>query len=314
MSTTDSPAVDTGSTGTLAPEPASSTNTTSVPLDSVGRDVLEERCRVLEQAVRRQPNVKPETLAAQRPGGMDNSDTSAMGWLAYHTWLTRMHASGPGQPTASRARWDAQAIADLRAALAAEPIHLTLDGGREVAVHPKSEYALNRIVLLSLATEFVTVRKMALLEAPDTADRLDVLKKAIDAEARLQWEFVAIVTHPGPGLPWTDDSQWEHDSPAWIREEVTPFDVVQLVQAHEEVNVKRVHAISERTRHLVQGNSASAPLAAFLGTMSAELAVQPEELTRKWSLGAIFASALAKFEAHDAAQKKAESERAAAGQ
>lgn len=266
---------------------------------------------MLEQSVRAASTATPAQLDAARPGGAENPDRSAMGLLYYFGALSRWHAMGPSVPTKHSMRWDSAAMDDLRAALAAEPITIVMDSGRKVAVHPKGEHALHRVALASLSCEWITVQRLTLHEAETTPQTLEALRKAIEAEAMLTAEFVWIVTHPGAGLPFSDDAQWEHDAPAWIREELTPFDIIAIRRAHLEVNLLRINAISERSRHLAGGGSEAIPLASFLGVMSNELQVQPEVLVRQWSLGAIFGSSLAKWEAQERAKRKADDERAA---
>lgn len=278
--------------------------------DIVGRDVLVERCTMLEQALRAANLVSVDEVDKARPGGAHNPDPSAHGWLSYFAQLHRWHATS-GATVAPRAnRWDGVAMEDLRAALAAEPIPLTLDNGRAVAVYPKGEHALTRVAVASLAAEWVAVRRLALMSADPSPDSLAAIRAAAEAEAALTAEFVWIVTHPGPGVPWPSEDRWETTPPAWCRDDVSPFDILAIRKAHLDVNLLRINAIAERTRHLAQGGSEAMPLAAFLGVMAADLQVKPEDFARKWSLGEIFASSLAKWEAQERARRKAEDTRA----
>lgn len=278
--------------------------------DVVGRDVLVERCTLLEHALRTRDDVTADDIDKARPGGAHNPDPSAHGWLSYFAWLHRAHAtSGAAKAVTASQRWDARGMDDMRAALAAEPIPLTLDSGRTVAVYPKGEHALNRVAVAGLAAEWVTARRVALMAEPPTADTLAALDRAVEAEAALIAEFVWVVTHPGPGVPWTDESTWAHTPPTWCKDDVSPFDVVAIRKAHLDVNLLRVNAIAERSRHLAEGGGDAMPLAAFLGVMASELQVKPEELARKWSLGEIFATSLAKWEASERAKRKADAER-----
>jgi hypothetical protein len=289
----------------------------SIPLDPphtgdvVGRDVLTERCQSLEQALRARNIVSADDVDKARPGGAHNPDPSALGWLAYFAQLHRWHATDMAAhpPAGAAGRWDARAMDDMRAALAAEPRQLTLDSGRQVAVYPKGEHALNRLAVIGLACEWVTVRRLALMDEDQTPDTLAALRAAVDAEAQLTAEFLAILTHPGPGVPWAEESRWEQETPAWCRDDVSPFDVIAMRRAHLDVNLLRVNAIAERTRHLSAGGSEAMPLAAFLGVMAAELHVRPEDLARRWTLGEVFASALARWEAQERGKAKAEAER-----
>ncbi len=280
--------------------------------DGVGRDVLQERAEVLLRSVARQSNVTPELLAAHRPGGADNPDTSAMGWLSYLCQLHRWHATGPAQPENKRAgRWDAQAIEDLRDAMAAQPIQLRLEDGREVAVYPKGDYALGRIVAGQVALQWATEHRVLLLNLQSEGQTLSAreilsLRQAVEFESALTREFVWILTHPGADVPWDDDTTWDHELPDWTRG-VTSFDLIAIRRAHLEVNLMRINAIAARTDAIVNGSEAM-PLQAFLGVMAADLHIPPREFARRWSLGEIIASNMAKHEATERAHAQARRE------
>lgn len=285
----------------------------SILADGVGRDVLEARAEMLLRSVARQSNVTPEMLAAYRPGGADNPDQSAMGWLMYLCQLHRWHATGPAQPEAhASARWDARAMQDMRAAMAAEPIHVVLESGRAVAVFPKGDYALNRLTVGQVALAWCVERKLALLDIETTPAVIEALRCATELESQLNAEFVAILVHPDAGVPWTDDTTWEHPLPLWTKHEITSFDLLAIRRAHLECNVHRINAIAERT-HVTASGADAMPLAAFLGVMAAELQVPPQEFARKWSLGEIFATSLAKTDASERAKQRAEAESASRG-
>lgn len=235
-----------------------------------------------------------------------------MGWLTYLCWLHSAYAKGPAVPhTSTAARWDARAMDDMRAALAAEPIHLTLSSGRSVAVYPKGEHALHRLAVGQIALRWLTERRLALLleaEANASPDVIDLLHKATAAEAHLQAEFVAIVTHAGAGVPWAESSSWTQPVPRWMRDDLNTADIVALQRAHLEVNLLRINAIADRSRSFASGGDPM-PLAAFLGVMADELKVQPEVMARRYSLGEVFAMSYAKFEAHERAKAKADADR-----
>jgi hypothetical protein len=278
--------------------------------DAVGRDVLEARCALLETAVHNAQTVTAEQLAAARPGGKDNLDTSAHGWLYYFGALSRWHAQGPTQPTTNALRWDGAAMEDMRRALHAEPVRLTLESGRPIAVYPKGDYALHRLIVVAIARHYFLARRVALTALPEdeiSAGTIELLALATEGEARLKAETVAILTHPGPGVPWTDDGLWEHPIPRWTRDECSPLDVLAIERAHLEVNLLRVNAIADRTKQFVEHGAEPMPMAAFLGVMASELGQQPSDLARHWSIGEVFASSLARFESTERAKAKAES-------
>lgn len=278
-------------------------------VDAVGRDVLEARCAVLEHSVRNMATATADAINAARPGGAENPDRSAMGWLYFFGALKTWQALGPTHQSKSALRWDGAAMEDMRKALHAEPIFLTLESGRKVSVHPKGDYALSRYVLDSIARNWAMERRVALLalDADEvTADSMDLLAKATELEARVRAEIIAILTHPGAGVPWTDDTIWDHAIPQWTRDEVTTLDSIAIERAHLEVNLFRINSVAERTKQFVEHGNDAMPLAAFLGTMSSDLGIQPAEIARRWSLGEVFASSLARFEATERAKAKAE--------
>ena len=300
--------MDNAETGSVSPAAPN-----AVDMDSVGRDVLEARCNLLEQSVRASAVVAAEEIDAMRPGGAQNRDPSAQGWLAFFAALHRWHAVGALQTlSASRVgRWDAQQMADAQAALSASPLPVSLESVTGKSVYPKSEYACNRIVYLDLAIKFVVEQRLKMIEVPDqTPDVLAALEDATELESRLVREVAWILTHPGPDVPWPDDGAWEHTPPEWTRA-LTPFDIIAIQKAHIEVNLRRINAIAERTRQLAEATEDQMPMAAFLGVMAGELHVQPRELLRRWSLGEVFVQSLVRWESHRRAEDKAERERAA---
>jgi hypothetical protein len=280
--------------------------------DGVGRDVLETRCALLERSVLKQPTTNPEKLAAQKPGGAENPDTSAMGWLSYLQWLSTEFGRGPAQLTGADLRWDGKAIEDMRAALHKEPVWVTLQSGRRVGVYPKGDYAIHRLLLNQVATKWIIERRVALhlvLDDAPTPEAVELMRLAIEAEAQLTAEFLAIITHPSADVPWAEDGAWEHPVPLWMRGEVTTHDLLVLRHAYMEANVYRLNAIAERTRFFASGGDPM-PLPAFMGVMADELKVRPEELARRYSRGEIFAMSFAKFEAHERAKQRADRDRA----
>lgn len=283
----------------VAPDPSSQG-------DVVGRDVLEARCALLEQSVRASGHVPAGEIDAVRPGGSENPDTSAHGWLHFLCNLHRMHERGPAVRTkGGGSRWDQTAMDALREALAAAPIPLVLSNGTKVSVHPKSEYALHRLLVNDKALQWCVTRRLALEDVdPHTPESLRALHTAIELQRQLEAEFAAICCAPGAGIGPEDGAAWEVPVPEWTRT-LEPYDILAIRRAHIEVNVVRVQEVSERTKQYAEG-SGSMPLAAFLGVMAGEMGVQPADLARRWSLGEVFAQALVRWEAQERAKQDAE--------
>lgn len=280
--------------------------------DSVGRDVLEMRAAVLEMAVRNAGHMAGEAIDAIKPGGVDNRDTSAMGWLYYLCMLNRMIERAPAA-RATDLRWDAQAMNDMRASLHAEPVALTLENGRKVSVYPKGEYALHRLCLIEFTLRWVLEYRLAIelkIGAMDASDMplelIELLGKAIEFQSHLERCFTWIVTHPGADVPF-EENQYELSPPQWTRE-LTALDRIQMQAAHMEVNLLRINTVAERTKSLAGSGAESMPLAAFLGLISNEMHIQPRTFARSWSMGEAFVQALLKWEAMERASAKAEQE------
>lgn len=265
--------------------------------DVVGRDVLEARCQLLEQSVRASGHIPAAEIDAVRPGGGQNPDTSAHGWLHFLCNLHRMHERGPAVvSTGGTLRWNPAAMEAVREALAAEPVHLRLASGVEVAVHPKSEYALNRLVVIDRTLQFVVERRIAMEDEEPTPVVLQALRTAVDLQHRLESEFAAIVCAPGADVPATPDANvWDLPLPPWTHT-LEAVDLIAIRRAHLAVNLGRIHEITERSKQYANGAGSSLPVAAFLGVMASELGVQPRDLARRWSLGEVFAQALLKWE------------------
>ncbi len=281
--------------------------------DAVGRDVLESRCALLEIAVRNARTVTAEAINNARPGGSENPDCSALGWLYFFGALKSWHAQGPQQTSKKAMRWDPEEIEDLRAALHAEPIALGLQSGERVSVYPKGEHAIAEIALNQIALRWITARRFALGEADPTLETITAYGLALDAERQLNAEFVAIVTHPGAGIPWEDGARWDRAVPAFSRD-LTPFDLLAIRRAHVDINLLRVNVIAERARDLANVTGDGPPVEVFLSALAGELHMRPERLVKEWSRGEVFALAVSRHvttqHATEQAEQKAAAERA----
>lgn len=278
----------------------------AVLTDGIGRDALMEKCRVLEASVLRQPGVTQEMIDEKRPGSFRNPDNSAFGWDEFQIHLRILYSQGPEQPRA-QLRWDATSMEDLRASLAAEALFIRLESGKQVGVYPKSEYALNRVMMIDLSLQWLLPQRVALQNVDEPVPaQLEALRAAVEWQSVLEREFVWIITHPGADVPWPDSGRWDHESPEWTRE-LTTYDLIALRKAHVDVNLLRINSVSERTNAIAGRSTDDAmPFAAFLGVMAGDLGISSVELSRRWSVGEIYAQACVKWQALQQEKARAE--------
>lgn len=274
----------------------------------VGQDVFEAHAKVLEPSVLQQAGVTVMHLDALRPGGRDNPDTTAMGWYRYVLSLTQLKGADNAVPVRS-ARWDGQAMEDLRASLAEEPVFVRFEcDGITRGVYPKSEYAINRIMLIDIALQWLVPRVIAMRgeAAHDiTANLRESLERGIEAQRALECEFVWIATHPGADVPWPEDGQWEHAAPEWTRA-CTTYDFIATRTAYIDVNLLRSNSVAERTHAIAgRGDGDAMSFAQFLGIMSADMNIPPSEIARRWSVNMLYAQSSMRWEAQRLAERKA---------
>ena len=279
--------------------------------DVLGVDTLRDRCSLLEASLRLSGPDVLNAVSEQRPGTAANPDQSAHGWLHYLCALHRAHErSGAAVAVAGMSsRWDPAIVETTRAALAAVPIPLTLSTGHKVAVHPKGEFALHRMVVVDAVLSYAAAHRLAMCNLPleeRTPLALDVLKAATELQRQCEREYVTIACHDGadipaePGAPYT----WEIPLAPWS-EHIDGADVLLIRQAAHTVNFARIAEIVERTKQYAENKTGSLPIAAFLGIMASDLHVRAKDLARQYSVGEVVAQALLRWEQNEQQRKQA---------
>lgn len=265
---------------------------------SLDVSVIQEKCRVFEMAVLLRPEVTPASLNAIRPP----ADASGHQWLDYLVQLAQMRGT-VAMIQGALPRFTEQDAEDLRDALSEAPCYVPMSDGETRGCYPKSDFAMRRIEYIDAALQYIVPRRVMLEAAECTPAMLEALDAANEAQSQLEREFLWIATHPAPDVPWDDDGQWEHDTPAWTRE-AGGYDLQLVRAAYIEVNYRRLNALAERT-HAMKGQGDTMSPEAFNGVMASELGIAPRELSRKWSRCALYAMAFTKWEAHMRAEARA---------
>lgn len=258
-------------------------------------EAITERCRVLRGTLhaRRVPDADLDALA---PGGSRNQVVDPLG--AAITWFVLLRERF-AVAEHERAREAARADAALAAALvnAPVPVRLSLEG--RWAVYPKSYHALRWCDALDGAVRDV----VATLEATPDAE-LAAFAHLNESLAVRLWAW--ILTCREPGLPF--DEGTPGDPPDWTQQ-LTPEDLVALVQAHLEVNRTRIQLIAQLFPPERAAESRLS-LSGFLGTVAQELGHRPSDVLTRWSLGEAFAQAVVASQSAQEARARTEAEAA----
>lgn len=198
---------------------------------------LQQRCETLRRVLSDSPGLcTPAELADYWPGGAENLNTELTGWIYCYANLLRFWGRDEGEQR--RAKDDADRLV-LEQTLAGKPEAVDLDrvddtGHRaSVNVYPKSMYALQHamdrdVVLRHLAEQY------HLLDRLNTPTAGELQGRCLVEMGYQQRLLVWLVCSEAPGLPWPDENN-RPDPPDWTGE-LSPLDVVKVVQAHRRVN------------------------------------------------------------------------------
>lgn len=245
-------------------------------------------------------------IRAVWPGGAENADTSARGWVVCYGKLSILagrHAERAETRVTQRVT-ERQALLDAMADVP-ELVQLTArdaEGNpRTVLVYPKGNVALLEVHQRNRVLARMIDDAAVLEQSQDAAD-LDVLFRAQDEIVYLQRLLCWIATTEGPRLPYP-----ERTARPVIPEEfsdLSAFDYYAIADALMRVNVLRLSAL-----HDAQRAERAPDWSVFFATLSAELGVPSATLMRDQSLASVIATAAERARGQDEATKRAEAER-----
>jgi hypothetical protein len=261
-------------------------------------DELTAECATLERAVRSAGLATEDYLAKHRPGGEENPATDVFGWLRFYAVLHRCHARGETQSDSAHARNDATILDALRN----EPIMVVpLSDDDDIFVYPKGLDALLHIHALDLQLAWMLAQK-EILETEASAESMNLIQYVMDAMAYTYQLLCWVVTTRGPELPYRvedDDPQ----IPTYVKA-LTPWDVVRVVQAHQE-HLARLSVLSSLLDTTPQKEGGKRPSwSMFVGSMSVELGEPANVLMKHRSLAELLAVARIHSAANEVPEKE----------
>lgn len=274
--------------------------------DVIEVSALRERCATLEHDLVSKKLVVPEAVAAVMPGGVNNPSTTPSAWMRAFEQLVRMHAVGsaPGATRRASEKASDDEIEDvLAAALADEPAQVECVDGATHQVYPKSYHALRWLDHLDAQLKVRMTIARAIADTPHPLEevRAPMLAPLVESLAVRLWLW--ILTAETPGLPFAEDEA-DPSPPEWTKE-VAPNDLLRFLNAHHEVNGRRLALLSAAfPAESTSGGRLS--LAGFLGAVSSEKGLKTRDVMRQWSLGSVFAAAIANAESNKLAREAAE--------
>jgi len=268
--------------------------------------VLEERCTSLRALFLEDGTASAADLDPYWPGGDENSLAGADAWIVAFTRLHWCLGRQIGKEEAQRQSVTMSAAqADVLRALRADPEEVALvddDGtGRSVFVYPKSAMALERIGAIALLTAYLADAEEAIVADIDP-ESLDLLSQARAKRGYLERLACWIVTHEGPGLPFSAFKR-EPELPEHI-ERLTPVDYYLISAAFQRVNGERLKALD------ATGEKGTRPdWGGFFVGAATELGVAAKSILTDLSLVEVVATVSEKARVHAEARARAEDER-----
>lgn len=268
---------------------------------------LQRQCATLERECT-VAGVAAELLAGERPGAGENPDPGPFGWLRYFKFLHRTHATA-GRAASPAGELSAALVDDvLAASLADEPIVVTCSDGERRPVYPKSYHALRWLDALDASLRLNAQCALACAELADGHElKVAAMAPLVESLAVRLWLWV--LTHPEPGLPF-DEGDRDPQPPAWTGQ-VTPEDLVAFQHAHVEVHRVRLAILGQALPPDPAAGTSRLSLAGFVGAAANEVNAPRREVMRQWSLGSLFASAVASARASKEARDRADARREA---
>lgn len=244
------------------------------------RDVR-ERCQNLKATLQGRASVTAAELAEYWPGGTGNPETRGRGpWLFCYASYARLM----GRAEAAAASGDSQDA--LLAALAADPVSVTVPDGATYLCHPKSYVALR---WLAYADALLGAMLYQIERIPYfAADEQESLREeAMLGTTELQLALVWAAVHPGPGLPF-DERQRLPAIPADIQA-ISPLGIYRVIQAYRTANLQGLAALSSLTDGAADGKRPT--FAMFFAGLATESGVSADSLMRERPLVQLMAQA-----------------------
>jgi hypothetical protein len=212
--------------------------------------------------------------------------------MAYAALRVLLHERAPDNhdKRSKRKSADRVILDALRGASKAVTLSEPIGDLREVSVHPKSLNALiemaERDAVIGFFNDGIDALR-ATIATDYTPDRVDHLARAVREMAYQQRVCVWIVTHAGPGLPYSEHIT-NPELPVWL-DELSPVDALMIFRAHEEVNAGRLAALQALPRGRKDGDEAERGWGVYLANLASLLNRTAEQLSRDQSLAALFA-------------------------
>lgn len=242
---------------------------------------VRERCQNLKAALQYRASVSPVELAEYWPGGTANPERRGRGpWLYCYASYSRLM----GRAEAASASGDSQEA--LLAALAAEPVAVTLPEGTTFQCHPKSYLAL-RWLAHADALLGAMLHQMERIPYFQTDEQDSLREEAMLGTTELQLALVWAAVHPGPGLPF-DERQRVPAIPPEIQA-ISPIGVYQVLQAYRSANLQGLAALPALTDGAVDGSRPT--FAMFFAAMAQESGLSSAALMRERPLVQLLAQA-----------------------
>jgi hypothetical protein len=253
-----------------------------VPRDdgwSVG--AVRERCQNLKASLQSRASVSAVELAQYWPGGAENPEKRGRGaWIFCYASYARFM----GRAEAGKASGQSQDA--LLAALAADPVPVTLTDGTTYQCHPKSYLAL-RWMAHADALLGAMLHSMAKIDYFASDEQESLREEAMLGTTEIQLALGWAAVHPGVGLPFDERTRLPA-MPAHIAS-LTPLDLYRIVQAYRAANLQGLSALPALTDGAPEGNRPT--FAMFFANIAAENGVSPDALMRERPLVQLLAQA-----------------------
>ena len=249
--------------------------------DGWSTGAVRERCTNLRAALLQRASVTPVELDEYWPGGSQNPSTRGRGaWL----YCLNSYARLMGRAEAAATSGDSQDA--LLAALAADPVPVTLTDGQEYSCHPKSYLALR---WMAHADELLgaMLHSIGKIDYFASEEQEALREAAMLGTTELQLALVWAALHPGVGLPF-DERRRLPPLPDSIRA-LTPHDIYRGLQAYRTANLQGLAALPALTDGAPEGKRPT--FAMWFSSMATESGVSTDVLMRERPLNQLLVAA-----------------------